>query len=75
MQYLLSIILVLFALFLGLTRAVKLADRPSRRLLEPATFRHYFVQFSRDEKAMLGSSGPLPWEWFEQNIPWLDVPD
>jgi hypothetical protein len=72
---LLSIILVLFALFLSLTSAVKLTDRPSRTLLEPATFRHYFVQFSRDEKAMLGSSGPLPWEWFEQNIPWLEVPD
>lgn len=24
---------------------------------------------------MLGTSPPLPWEWFRKNIPWLDVPD
>ncbi len=24
---------------------------------------------------MLGTAPPLPWEWFEKNIPWLDVPD
>ncbi len=24
---------------------------------------------------MLGDAPPLPWEWFVQNIPWLDIPD
>ena len=47
----------------------------SRPALEAARFRHYFAQFSDDEKAMLGEVDPLPWEWFEQNIPFLDVPD
>ncbi|MGA8110536.1 MAG: glycosyl hydrolase family 65 protein [Acidobacteriaceae bacterium] len=28
-----------------------------------------------DERAMLGSAPPLPWNWFVANIPWLDTPD
>jgi hypothetical protein len=44
-------------------------------LLQPSTFRHYFADFERDEKEMLGDAPPLPWDWFEQNIPLLDVPD
>jgi hypothetical protein len=44
-------------------------------LLDPQSYRHYFEQFNSDEKEMLGQSDPLRWEWFKQNIPWLDVPD
>jgi len=44
-------------------------------LLDPQDYRHYFQQFNRDEKEMLGHSDPVQWGWFEQNIPWLDVPD
>src|SRR5262249_4188266 len=44
-------------------------------VLQPADFRHYFGQFSSDEKEVLGEDDPFPWEWFENNIPLLDVPD
>jgi hypothetical protein len=44
-------------------------------VLDPQSYRHYFEQFTTDEKDMLGQSEPLPWEWFQQDIPWLDVPD
>ena len=44
-------------------------------VLQPAGFRHYFAQFSSDEKEVLGEDDPFPWEWFEKNIPLLDVPD
>lgn len=73
---LLSVTLVLSVLFLKGTGARPApSELQSHFILEPKTFQHYFVQFSADEKDMLGSSEPLPWEWFEQNIPWLDVPD
>ncbi len=55
--------------------ADQVRETPSHSLLDPESFRRYFVQFSSDEKTMLGNSDPLPWDWFEQNIPWLDVPD
>jgi hypothetical protein len=48
---------------------------PSHALLDPQEYRHYFEQFTNDEKEMLGETDPLQWTWFEQNIPWLDVPD
>lgn len=44
-------------------------------VLQAKTYRHYFDGFAEDEQAMLGRAAPLPWAWFEQNIPWLDVPD
>jgi hypothetical protein len=44
-------------------------------VLKAESFKHYFVGFARDEKQMLGDSPPLPWEWFEANIPLLDIPD
>lgn len=47
----------------------------SNSLLQPESFRHYFIGFERDEKEMLGKAPPLPWDWFAQNIPLLDVPD
>lgn len=44
-------------------------------VLQPDSFRHYFLDFSSDEQEMLGTAPPLPWEWFVANIPWLDIPD
>jgi hypothetical protein len=67
-------VVLLLALFQILS-ASKVRGTASDAVLDPASFHHYFVQFSSDEKAMLGESAPLQWEWFEQNIPWLDVPD
>src|SRR6266403_1440886 len=66
--------LVLVAL-LQFGSAEKVRQTPTAAVLQPESFRHYFVQFASDEKAMLGNNEPLPWEWFEQEIPWLDVPD
>ena len=51
-------------------------ERPgSGPVLRPDSFRHYFTDFARDEREMLGSAPPLPWQWFVDNIPWLDTPD
>ncbi len=50
-------------------------SRASGPLLQPQSFRHYFTGFVRDEREMLGSAPPLPWDWFVRNIPWLDTPD
>jgi hypothetical protein len=69
-----AVVLVLLALFQILS-AGKFRAEPSHSVLDPENYHHYFVQFSSDERAMLGESDPLQWEWFEQNIPWLDVPD
>lgn len=66
---------VLVLALLPILSARKVREGPSHSVLDPESFHHYFVQFSSDEKAMLGESAPLQWEWFEQNIPWLDVPD
>jgi len=44
-------------------------------ILKADSFRHYFEDFVRDEREMLGTAPPLPWEWFVSNIPWLDIPD
>ena len=48
---------------------------PPSPLLQPDSFRHYFAEFERDENEVLGDAPPLPWDWFKQNIPLLDVPD
>jgi hypothetical protein len=48
---------------------------PAGPILQADSFRQYFTGFERDEKEMLGDAPPLPWEWFVQNIPLLDVPD
>ena len=71
-----SVALVLGLLVLFQSHSAgRVREISSESVLDPESFRHYFVQFSKDEKAMLGESDPPPWEWFEQNIPWLDVPD
>lgn len=44
-------------------------------VLQPASFRHYFVGFANEEQQMLGTAPPVPWNWFVANIPWLDIPD
>jgi len=52
------------------------AESPSSgSILRPDSYRHYFTGFVRDERAMLGTAPPLPWNWFVRNIPWLDTPD
>lgn len=66
---------LLFLALLQFLFAGKPREAPSHFLLEPERFRHYFVRFSTEEKAMFGEGTPPPWEWFEQDIPWLEVPD
>jgi hypothetical protein len=50
-------------------------QRAPAPVLSAESYRHYFVEFERDEREMLGTAPPLPWSWFAANIPWLDVPD
>jgi len=69
-----GVVLILLALF-RLVSPGRVREASTHSLLDTESFRHYFVQFADDEKAMLGKSDPLPWNWFVQNIPWLDVPD
>ena len=47
----------------------------SKRVVDPASVRHYFTEFYNDEREMLGTAAPLEWNWFVDNTPWLDVPD
>jgi hypothetical protein len=52
------------------------AEKPrSAPVLNPDSFRQYFAAFVGDEREMLGTAPPLPWNWFVRNIPWLDTPD
>jgi len=44
-------------------------------ILHASDYKHYFSDFVRDEREMLGSAPSLPWDWFVANIPWLDIPD
>jgi hypothetical protein len=44
-------------------------------VLPPETFQHYFTDLANDEREMLGTAPPVPWDWFVANIPWLDIPD
>src|SRR5215475_5726361 len=55
--------------------AVENQIHPPRSILNPEEFRHFFIQFSQDEKNMVGGDDPFPWAWFERNVPLLDVPD
>src|SRR5271154_2347685 len=48
---------------------------PANRLLDPESFHSYFTRFAAQEHAFLKDEPSLKWEWFERNIPWLDVPD
>jgi hypothetical protein len=70
-----AVLVVVLLVLLQLLSSDKIAAAPSHAVLDPESFHHYFLQFSSDERAMLGKGDSLQWEWFEQNIPWLDVPD
>lgn len=48
---------------------------PASPLLDPESFHSYFTRFAAQERAFLKDEPSLKWEWFERNIPWLDVPD
>lgn len=67
-----ALVLLVPAVFHGHSASEQISPNA---LLDSQSYRHYFEQFAMDEKEMLGQSEPLPWAWFEQNIPWLDVPD
>ena len=43
--------------------------------LQPSTYRHYFETFAQQEQEALGERPPVPWQWFADNIPFIDVPD
>jgi hypothetical protein len=51
------------------------AFRQDNHPLNPETYHQYFLDFAAEEKLMLGHAPPVPWEWFKENIPWLDVPN
>ncbi len=66
------------ALLLALLPFLSVAQAPSSAhspVLKAESFHHYFAEFESDERDMLGTAPPAPWEWFVKNIPWLDVPD
>jgi len=65
--------LVLLLPTTGIAGEVK-QDRNSA-MLHASDYRHYFSDFALDEREMLGSAPPLPWDWFVANIPLLDIPD
>jgi hypothetical protein len=67
--------LVFLALLLPSPPFLAAESDSGTQVLDPGSFRHYFNGFAQDEKEMLGSAPPLPWQWFERNIPWLDIPD
>jgi len=51
------------------------AKPPAMRVIDPASIRHYFTEFYNDEREMLGAAPPIQWDWFVEDIPFLDVPD
>ena len=56
-------------------RGSSIAEFPEH-LLSAEAYRSYFTTFATQEKAFLHDDPPpVPWGWFQQNIPWLDVPD
>jgi hypothetical protein len=77
--YSIGAVLALLAFF-GLSRlhpfsATIVREASLGPVIDPQNYRHYFEQFTSDEKDMLGRNDPPRWEWFEENIPWLDIPD
>jgi hypothetical protein len=65
-------VLILLLCSSAYTRAEQPASGP---VLRAESFRHFFVEFVDDEREMLGTAPPLPWDWFVRNIPLLDIPD
>lgn len=43
--------------------------------LSPQNYYRYFTIFAEQERAVLGAQPQLPWQWFVDNIPFVDVPD
>ncbi len=73
--------LVQLAVLLGVVAALngvgisQMSKSSPKGVLHPESYRHYFTGFYNDEREMLGTTPPLQWNWFVQNIPWLEVPD
>jgi hypothetical protein len=66
---------VFFPLLLQCPSSLAAENASGAQILDPSNYHHYFNGFVQDEREMLGNAPPLPWQWFEKNIPWLDVPD
>jgi hypothetical protein len=66
---------VFFPLLLQCPSSLAAENTSGAQILDPSNYHHYFNGFVQDEREMLGNAPPLPWQWFEKNIPWLDVPD
>jgi len=69
----LAVVLAILAVHPGVF--AQAGTRSSGPVLRSNSFRHFFTGFVSDERKMLGSAPPLPWDWFVSNIPWLDIPD
>lgn len=66
---------VLFLLLLPFAICAETRKASHQAVLTASSFHHYFVEFADDEREILGSDPPVPWDWFVKNIPLLDTPD
>ena len=66
---------IVVAVLLQLKGSAQADKRVAAAVLSPESFQHYFKDFANDEREMLGTAPPVPWDWFVANIPWLDIPD
>jgi hypothetical protein len=70
------ICVVALTLSLSATGACSGADHGLEApVLHAPNYQHYFTEFVNNEREMLGTAPPLPWDWFVANIPWIDIPD
>jgi hypothetical protein len=67
--------LLAFILALDAVAFSQAAKPAQKKILDPVSIHHYFTEFYNDEREMLGTAPPVPWDWFVENIPLLDVPD
>ena len=68
-------LVVVIAILLPLRSFAATEKATGTAVLSPESFQHYFIDFATDEREMLGTAPPVPWDWFVANIPWLDIPD